>query len=316
MALGSRWSLATTSHGHTMKRVAFLWVFIAACADRKTPNITPESPSVGPSAITSNSSAVSPMATRVWDDALGPLVVTPAIDGSQTLAFVRDTAAGTEVVVDLFSHDERTATGTLQIGPAIGGCNWLRQTRLLSGPKTESPTVWSLALAPGTATALGVTAVADLAPKDSSALIVRINKLVSALPDDSTSAPFRGLPVTVRDAWQVQLPGGTTVIAAIATRALNVESNPRADVVTLLAESEGTAKSTASWRTVFTRRDAGPEETVSGADLLAALVLADGRPIFVFVRETDRGPHIEFVERQSPGDWRLRWTTTSLPCVR
>ncbi|MCX5768239.1 MAG: hypothetical protein NTZ43_13545 [Gemmatimonadetes bacterium] len=299
-----------------MNRAVVLLLFAAACADSKNPSITPQTPAVSPSAITSTSSAVSPMATRVWDDALGALVATPAIDGTQTLAFVRDTAAGTEMVVDLFSHDERAATGTLRVGSPIGGCSWLRQTQLIHGPQADSPTVWSLALAPGTATALGITAVGDLAPKDSSALIVRINKLVSALPDDSTSAPFRGLPVTVRDAWQVQLPSGTTVIAAIATRALNVESNPRADVVTLLAESEGTAKSTASWRTVFTRRDAGPEETVSGADLLAALVLADGRPTFVFVRETDRGPHIEFVERLSQGDWRLRWTTHSLPCVR
>ena len=52
-----------------------------------------------------------------------------------------------------------------------------------------------------------------------------------------------------------------------------LESNPRAEVVTLIAEPDSAAGQRA-WRTVFARRVAGPEDRVEGSDLLAAIRLS------------------------------------------
>lgn len=267
-----------------------------------------------PAAIgeTSTDGAAMPASGQPWDDAIGPLVALASPDGVGATLFMRDTTRVAAVDVEWFTHDEHTTRATVLPG-AVLGCAWVRAATV-SGPTTGAAVIWAVALAPGAAKPLPLDAIVDLSPRDSSALAIRVSRLASALTEDSVSAPFQGLPVVVRDAWRTRLPDGTPVVIAVAVRSLGTESNPRAEIVTLVAEPEN-ASQTAAWRTAYFRRDAGPEDRVEGADLLASLLLHGKTPTIALVRETDHGPAVDFVERTAPGAWQLRWTTASLSCT-
>ncbi|HEY2850144.1 MAG TPA: hypothetical protein VGI97_09725, partial [Gemmatimonadaceae bacterium] len=185
---------------------------------------------------------------------------------------------------------------------------------LATAAGSVAPNSWALALSPCVATPVGVYGVEDLSARDSAATVARISLLVSGIPEDSTTAPYRGLPIVVRDAWRFTLPDSTRVAVAIAMRSLNVESNPRAQAVTLIAEPDPSSTS-GEWRTVYWERVAGPEDQVEGMDLLAALRLHGTTPAVALVREGEDGLQVEIVERRSPGTWTIRWTSARLPCV-
>ena len=254
-------------------------------------------------------------AMRAWDDSLGNFIVTPSIETGAPTLFARDTSLSAAFDVELFSHEALTVRATLRPGASVSGCAWKRTATLGMPADQLAPVVWSLALAPGIATPLAIDLVSELLPRDSSDLVTRIHRLVSALPDDSVSAPFRGLPVVVRDAWRFSREDGSYVAVAVATRALNLESNPRAEVVTLIAEPDSAAGQRA-WRTVFARRVAGPEDRVEGSDLLAAIRLSGDQTAVVLVRESEGGAQVDVVERTTGGAWRVRWSSASLPCFR
>ena len=165
------------------------------------------------------------------------------------------------------------------------------------------------------ATPFGIDGVAELLPRDSAATVARISRLVSAIPEDSNSAAFRGLPIVVRDAWRFQLADSTVVAVAIAAQSLNVESNPRVQAITLIAEPDPSAGA-GQWRTAFSERTAGPEDRVEGMDLLAAFQLHGSTPAVALVREGDAGLQIQIVERTAPGVWRVHWTSAALPCAQ
>src|SRR5579871_3538617 len=156
--------------------------------------------------------------TKPWDDELGVMLATPALDGGAPVVFVRDTAAAGDLEVELFNHDDHTAKGTLRLGPAARACAFRRSALITLADSRAQPNSWSLALAPGTAAPFGIDGVSELSPRDSAAMVALISRLVSGLPEDSSSTPFRGLPIVVRDAWRFQLPDSTKVAVAIAMR--------------------------------------------------------------------------------------------------
>ena len=252
-------------------------------------------------------------APKPWDDDLGAVIATPSLDAGTPVAFVRDTTSGTGLPVELFTHDDRVSSATLHPGTKIRSCAWRRNASLAQGDAHGVPSSWSLALSPGIADPIGVDGIEDLTPRDSAATVARISLLVSAIPEDSTSGPYRGLPIVVRDAWRITLADSTVVAVAVATRSLNVESNPRAQAITLIAEPDPLAGA-GRWRTAYWERVAGPEDRVEGMDLLAALRLHGTTPAVALVREGDAGMQVEIVERRSPGTWAARWTSATLPC--
>lgn len=251
---------------------------------------------------------------KPWDEALGAVIATPSLDAGAPVSFVGDTAANGDLPAELFNHDDHVMNAMLRPGTAIGSCAWRRNASLTMSNGQAAPASWALALSPGIATPFGVDGIEDLLPRDSAATIARINRLVSAIPEDSASEPYRGLPIVVRDAWHFTLPDSTTVVVAIAMRSLNVESNPRAQAITLIAEPDPSAGAGA-WRTGFWERVAGPEDRVEGMDLLAAFQLRGAKPAAALVREGDTGLQVEIVERASPGVWSVRWSSATLPCA-
>ena len=243
------------------------------------------------------------------------MIATPSLDAGTPVSFVRDTAGSADLPVELFNHDDHVLKATLHPGPAIESCAWRRNASLTMSDGRAAPNNWALALSPGTATPLSVDGIEDLTPRDSATTVTRINRLVSAIPEDSASAPYRGLPIVVRDAWRFTLADSTTIAVAIAMRSLNVESNPRVQAVMLIAEPDPSAVA-GQWRTAFWERVAGPEERVEGMDLLAAFILRGTKPAVALVREGDAGLQVEIVERASPGVWTVRWSSAILPCAK
>jgi len=288
-------------------------LFAVACERAKAP-----APGTGTTTAASPSStggtAVAASA-QPWDDALGAVVATPSLDGGLPVMFARDTASTADVDVELFSHEDRTTKATLRPGSAIRPCAWRRTASVTTKDGRAAGNEWALALSPGIATPFGIEAVAELTARDSAAIVARVSRLVSAIPEDSASAAFRGLPIVVRDAWRFRLADSTLVAVAIAMRSVNVESNPRAEAITVIAEPDSSTGA-GQWRTSFSERVAGPEDRIEGMDLLAAFEMKGKRPAVALVRESDAGLQVEVVERTAPGTWKVRWTSSALPCAQ
>jgi hypothetical protein len=296
-----------------IRRAGFLAVLFAVSACERAKNSAPAQG--GSPAATSSpvGVAVTPAITP-WDDGLGAILATPSLDGGAPVAFVRDTAGAADLEVELFNHDDHVFAATLHPGAAIRSCAWRRNASLADAGGHAVPASWSLALAPGIATPFGIDGVDDLLPRDSAAMVAQISRLVSAIPDDSASSQFRGLPIVVRDAWRFRLADSTWIAVAIAMRSLNVESNPRAQAVTLIAEPDSSA-GPGRWRMAFWERAAGPEDRIEGTDLLAAFQVRGARPAVALVREGDAGLQLKIVERTAPRVWAVRWTSAALPCT-
>ena len=259
---------------------------LAACERAKTP--ASGAPAGAPPPPASSAETATVRRRTSWDDELGSLLATPSLDGGTPVLFVRDTAANADIEVELFNHDDHTARASLHPGT--------RDSRVRMAPErvahherwqTAFRTPGRSRLSPGIATPFGIDGVAELLPRDSAATVARISRLVSAIPEDSTSSPFRGLPIVVRDAWRFQLADSTAVAVAIATRSLNVESNPRAQAITLIAEPDPSRRGAVAHRVLRTL--AGPEDRVEGMDLLAAFQLHGAQPAVALVREGDAG---------------------------
>ncbi len=250
---------------------------------------------------------------RQWDDALGAVVAMPSTETGAPMLFVRDTLLDTSIEVELFTHEARTTRAMFHPQASPYSCPRLRSGQLLSLTGQSLP-MWSFALSPGVAVPLAIDGGGDISRKDSAAEAILVSKLVSALPDDSASLPFRGLPVVVRDVWRVVLQDKTHLVVAIAMRSINVESNPRAQVVTIIAEPD--PSSVGAWKMDYVHQDAGPEDRVEGADLLAAVLLHGAQPMLAFVREGDRVAQLDLIERTASGAWRRRWSSDALTCVR
>jgi hypothetical protein len=250
-----------------------------------------------------------------WDSALGDIVATPSVETGAPVLFVRDTASTADVQVELFNHEGRSTHAIMSPLARRQSCAWARAGVLSGTAGQPSSIVWSLGLAPGSATPIAIDGISELLPRDSAALATRVHRQVSAVPDDSTSGPFRGLPIVVRDAWLFRLEDSSTVAIAVATRSLNVESNPRTEVTTIIME-HSPAREPEEWRTAFVQRSAGPEDRVEGADLLAAFRLRGNRTAVAFAREGERGLQVDIVERTAPSTWLVRWSSAALPCAR
>jgi hypothetical protein len=251
------------------------------------------------------------VAAAPWNDELGAFVATPSLDTGAPVVFTRDTTVTRQADVELFSHDASASKATLRVGDALAGCALRRTATIVTSDGHAPASTWSLALAAGSAAPIAVDGISESSARDSASLVAGISRLVSALPEDSASGPYHGLPVVVRDAWRFHLPDSTRGVIAIAMRSLNTESNPRTQIVALIAEPDSGSN---TLRTAYFEREAGPEDRVEGADLLAVFRTRAGHVDAAFVREGDRGMQVEIVERVARGAWKLGWTSATLPC--
>jgi hypothetical protein len=284
-------------------------VLVTSCGREKT------SVSDRPAAATTAQAIGATGRSPAWDNSVGDIVATPSAETGAPLLFVRDTGTTADIRVELFNHEGRSARAIITPLASRQSCAWERAGVLAGTAGKPSPVAWSLALAPGVATPLAIEGIGDLLPWDSVGLTTRIHRQVSAIPDDSVSTPFRGLPIVVRDAWLVRLEDSSVVAVAVAIRSLNIESNPRTEVTAIIVE-HAPAWGADDWRTGFVQRSAGPEDRVEGADLLAAFHLQGDRTAVALARDGDKGLQVDIVERTAPAIWLVRWSSEALPCAR
>lgn len=292
--------------------VGLLAMLAAACGTKPASPVKSTRPGVSSSMVSGGTTAQSAPAITTWDDSLGNLIAVMSTERGTPVVFSRDPLPTTPHTVELFSHDAQLQPGILVPGPASRACA-REHGATITTPSRPGVPVWSTALDSGIAKPTAIDGLDDLAPRDSGAMIVRLRRLAGTIPEDSTSAPFRGLPVVIREAWRVLTPEGTPVWITLSTRTLGTESNPRLEILTMIAEPDPPSRD--AWRIAWSRRESGPEDRVVGADVLAALTLRGVRTVVVLSRSGDLGEEIEILDRTQPGSWRLRWSSTALGCA-
>ena len=231
-------------------------------------------------------------AASAWPDAAGAFLAVATNTAGEALLFRRDTTVVPGDTVVSSACDSTAA-------PAAHAACRARLRRALV-PRcllrlTDAPPGWSLALDAAHAHPLLIDALEDLSHADSQQVVVRIQRALNTLPDTGGAMEFRGLPVVVRDAWVVQLPGERLVVAR-AARLRNLEAAAHEELRLAVLEGD---------QLRYVARVAGDEETVESWDLLAALMI-QGHPWLAIAREGASFPlQLEFVAHDTTVAFRL-----------
>jgi hypothetical protein len=312
---------------------------LAACDREKPPPPPPPAPPAAVAPVPAPAEPVPPAPpTSGWDADAGVALVVPDPDGGARLVApgladsagvdtARGPAPALPAEVTLFA--ESGVVGQARAAPAEGGggrCAAAPAVRLGLASGANALPAWTvgLAAAPGAAppTALPLDSLDAVAGADSAALAAALTRLASALPapggvSAATRAALRGVPFRVRSARGFSPDARTRAVVAVLTRTMAQEAAPAADAVLLLAERPRNAGAGA-WRTAYHERAAGREETLPAVHVLAAMRLAGDAPraALVLGREDDAGTRYVLVERQAPGRWEARWTSTRVSCDR
>lgn len=149
--------------------------------------------------------------------------------------------------------------------------------------------------------------LADLTPGDSARLAARIARAVDVLPNDTTVADFRGLPVAVRVAWRLVPAEGDTVIAAVASRRLPIESAPLEESVFLVAVPGVRQGVRAPLLDRWVLRDVALEESMASRELVVAYAGPEDELTLAIVHDADAGVRAELLMRRA-GAWRIEWS--------
>ena len=173
------------------------------------------------------------------------------------------------------------------------------------------PHAWTVGFIGGVVGPLPVDSAASIAHADSVQLVASLNRLASAMPNDSAGR-FTGLPFVVQSLWRVLVPDGPTVVAGALVRQINQEATPLQERTFVIGERRGTDTAFAM---AYAERSSGQEETVESRELLAAILIGDAKtPAIVLSRDYGDENAYSIVERQADGRWRLRWTSRRRHC--
>jgi hypothetical protein len=280
-----------------------------ACERAKAPPRA-DSATIKPAGTADSSTKV---AVSTWNISAGPVLLVAGAVPSRALLVAPDSATADATLaaiphpadVTLFSRSGTVQTAELP-GPNDGG----------SCPATEvsaapPPRPWNIGFIGGVVAPLAMDSIESIAPADSAALVVWMNRLASALPNDSAGR-FTGLQFVTRGLWRFALPAGTRVVVATLMRQINQEATPLQERTFLVAEQSPTDS---SYSTAYFERRYGDEETIQSIDVLAgALIGANRTPTLVVARDFGDATAFGFIERTSSGQWRARWTSTRRRC--
>lgn len=251
--------------------------------------------------------------SSTWDRGAGPLLLVSADTASRAFVVVPDSATAPTTLaniphdasVTLFGRGGTVQTAELQ---AIGDSDGCPIAGLRAAPP---PRPWSVGFIGGVVAPLPIDSAANFSPADSSALVVAMNRLASALPND-TAGRFEGLPFVVRTLWRLTLPDGRQVVVATLGRQLNQEATPLAEHTFLVAER---APNDTAFAAAYSERSYGNEETIESNDVLAAALIGGTRTPSIIVSR-DFGDYLSYalLERGSDGRWHERWSSSRRHC--
>lgn len=338
VASGAR-ACAVTPRGRLPRRVgaALCVAVLTGACDREKPAAAPTTPPAVAAAASPVvvDSVPTPAPAVGWDADAGLALVVPSAEGGALLVVpgVAD-AAGLDTAraearptlpADVVLFAEHGLVGSARANMAGAACAAWPRLRLGPTSGADALPEWKVgfAAAPGAEppVALPLDSMDALAGPDSAALAASLTRLASALPaptgvSAATGAALRGVPFRVRRARGFSPDARTRAVVAVLTRTMNQEAAPAADAVLLVAERPAGAGAE-RWRTAYSERSAGREETLPAVDVLAA-VRIDGvgapRAALVVAREDDAGVRYGLLERAAPGTWKRRWTSARVDC--
>jgi len=267
-----------------------------------------------------------------WDPRAGPvllvagersdaaIVVFPEVQGEHVADSLRLGARSLRrSSATLLNRAGAAMTVTLGDSTAPGEeehCVGWPMVRVASPSGTVAP--WAVGFVDARLAPVLLDSVESLPPADSAALVAEVARLASTIPVRAVAARMRGLPFSVREVWRFRPDSVTDAIVALVVRRIHQEASPLEERTLLIAERDTAQKQRAAGRytLVFNQRAAGPEETLEGTDVLAAVAndVAPLRPMLVIARESEGGVRYALLERTGPRRWHVKWTSALVRC--
>jgi hypothetical protein len=280
---------------------------VAACrrdrapARAETTSLPPPVPADSSSAAPANwNTGAGPVLLVSGDAPTRALLVIPEENAQATLAALPHPASAT-----LFSRTGVVQTAELPAIADSGGC----PVGALSAAPPPRP--WNVGFIGGVVAPLPVDSIGSLTSADSLRYATWLNRLASALPNDS-SGRFSGLPFVVRSISRFAIPDGPDVIIGTLSRQLNQEATPLQERTFLVTEQRhGDSTIVAA----YGERSYGDEETVESRELLAALLIGEARtPAIVISRDFGNDVAYALFERVGDSKWRNQWSSPRRHC--
>lgn len=284
---------------------------LSVACDRRKP--APAADSTSKAATPPSDSATAAASAPVWDQSAGPILLVATDAPIRAFVFVPDSANRAATLaniprpasVTLFGRNGSVQTAEL---PAISDTSPCAAATLNAAPP---PHAWNIGFIGGVVSPIAMDSLSAFTASDSAALTVGLNRLASALPNDSAGR-FSGLPFVVRSIWRFSVPPSSQYIAGTLSRSINQEATPLQERTLLVAER---SPSDSSLRTVYSERSYGEEETVETREVVAAVLLGGSRNVaMVFSRDFGDAVAYALIERGDDGKWRLRWTSPHRRC--
>lgn len=254
-------------------------------------------------------SANSSTASVAWFDGTAPLLLVPAHSNDRALIVTADSLQpdleeGTlEQMGNLVRLAGQAASVRVTVGSGGEGCV---DAALDPAPSTS----WGAGFVGRVPNVLQVDSLGSIARQDSAAIAPIVFRLASGVPN--TVSRFAGLPFALTDLWRVRMPDGAVVLVATTRRQINQEDSPLEERTLLIAEGDSAGR---GYTLVHSSRSTGPEETVEGSDLLAAVTFP-GRNDVQFLFGHDFGGQVSYsiVDREAPRQWKLYWASRRFSC--
>ena len=274
----------------------------AACTSR---DAAPDGSRTG----TTPTDSSTPPATVPWFDGVAPILLAPAHSNDRALVVAADSMApdledgSLAEPATLIALDGSARTVRVALSSGSEGC--------VDGVLQPAPSgAWGVGFVGSAPKGIRVDSLRAISRSDSAALAPVVFRLASAVPN-APGGRFIGLPFSLVDLWRMEMPDGAIVIAATTKRQINQEDSPLEERTLLIAEADSSGQFTLA----HSSRSTGPEETVEGSELLAAVAFP-GRSDTQLIFTHDYGDEGSYsiVERERRGSWKLRWASRRFSC--
>ncbi len=173
-------------------------------------------------------------------------------------------------------------------------------------PAPSAP--WGVGFVGRAPAGLHVDSVRSISRQDSTVLAAAVFRIASGVPN-TPGGRFAGLPFSLVDLWRVKTADGITIVVATTKRQINQEDSPLEERTLIIAEVDASGALAHS----YSSRSSGPEETVEGSELLAAVSFA-GATQLIFSHDFGEETSYSIVERSSAAAWALRWSSRRFSC--
>jgi hypothetical protein len=256
-------------------------------------------------ATTTDSAASAP--TIAWFDGAAPLLLAPAHTNDRALVVLADSLApdfeegALQDSGSLVRLDGSVTSVRVTVSSGTEGCV---DAALQPAPSAA----WGIGFVGRVPTAIHVDSVRSISRQDSTALTAVVFRLASGIPN-TPGGRFAGLPFSLVDLWRLKTAAGTTVIVATTKRQINQEDSPLEERTLVIAEADAAGNLSLA----YSSRSAGPEETVEGSELLAAVSFTNASQL-VFSHDYGEEVSYSIVERTASGAWARRWASRRFSC--